>query len=114
MTDNEIIKALECCQIKKVNECAKCPYLPKISRDCERFLVTDALDLINRQKAEIERLQETICMLTKTGRFYSTVRAEAIKEFAEMLRRKLIAGGIYPAFIKGTIEKVLEEMVGYV
>ena len=83
MTDNEIIKALECC---KKDDCYNCP---NDFGNCYANLAGFALDLINRQKAEIERLQETICMLTKTGRFYSKVRAEAIKEFAERLKETI-------------------------
>ena len=42
MTDNEIIKALECCPLDDIGGCRK----------------IDALALINRQKAEIERLKK--------------------------------------------------------
>ena len=56
MTDNEIIKALECCS--NGEPCANCPY----QKQCdETDLAEIALDLINRQQAEIERLQETQC-----------------------------------------------------
>jgi hypothetical protein len=53
MTDNEIIKALECCD-GTLAGCAECPNYKN------RFCCTiekDALDLINRQKAEIEGLK---------------------------------------------------------
>ena len=54
MTDNDIIKALEWC----VNEprgykCSQCEYVT----GCKPQLMRNALDLINRQKAEIERLE---------------------------------------------------------
>lgn len=56
MTDNEIIKALECC----VNNgyptgCQDCPYR---GEDCNEMLDADALSLINRQKVDYEDLQE--------------------------------------------------------
>ena len=53
MTDKEIIKALECCV--KAPYCSKktdCPY--KGIDDCVKKHTLDALDLINRQQAEIE------------------------------------------------------------
>ena len=55
MTDNEIIKALECCIADK---CMECPLrkIPKVKGCMNRL--SFALDLINRQKAEIERLQK--------------------------------------------------------
>jgi hypothetical protein len=58
MTDNEIIKALECCDEIDNNwdssKCfEKCPY----KGECARRIMADTLDLINRQKAEISELQ---------------------------------------------------------
>lgn len=55
MTDNEIRKALECCFIDC--NCGDCPYYYKDEGCCPDMLMNDALDLINRQKAEIERLE---------------------------------------------------------
>ena len=50
MTDNEIIKAFELCVY---GDYAKCHYECPYKRHCSK-LTKDALDLINRQKAEIE------------------------------------------------------------
>ena len=56
MTDNEIIKALECCRKK---ECNTCPcYDDEI--ECGEMLIGNTLDLINRQQAEIRGLQHKI------------------------------------------------------
>ena len=54
LPDSEIIKALECC-VKETHTCLECPYTE--FGQCEFLVMKDALDLINRQKAEIERLQ---------------------------------------------------------
>ena len=57
LMDEEIIKALECCG--KEYSCERCilnTWLNK-KRDCIGTILGGALDLINRQKAEIERLQ---------------------------------------------------------
>lgn len=51
MTDNEIIKALECCGELIRNPCSQCPYFHE--KPCLQ-LKRDALDLIKRQQAEIE------------------------------------------------------------
>ena len=60
MTDNEIIKALECCRSENGNDCENCQYTKVVYRQgeggCTNRLMQDALNLINRQKAEIERL----------------------------------------------------------
>lgn len=57
MTDKEILKALECCNAE-YNECEKCPFKNKVY--CERHIIENAFDLINRQQAEIEICAETI------------------------------------------------------
>lgn len=59
MSDNEIIEALECCNSKKRGNCLNCQY-HNYSANCLDDMMNDVLDLINRQKAEIERLKETI------------------------------------------------------
>ena len=57
MTDNEIIKALEICENYK-ETCEYCPY--DNIRHCADEIRKDALDLIQRQQAEIDRLTEII------------------------------------------------------
>lgn len=57
MTDNEIIKALECClEGCNAEGCEDCPLYEKVE-DCEIEIPIIALNLINRQKAEIEKLK---------------------------------------------------------
>lgn len=57
MTDNEIVKALYCC-LQKDGNCDDCPYkgYQCISEKGENVFYKDILDLINRQKADIENL----------------------------------------------------------
>ena len=61
MTDSEIIKAFEICNNSSLNCSDGCPYHKKeIGHYCLYRLNSDALDLIHRQKAEIERLNVKI------------------------------------------------------
>jgi hypothetical protein len=62
----------------------------------------DALDLINRQKAEIAYWMDEA----------ANAKREAVKEFADRLKKKLIAGGIYPVLVKNSMDKLLKEMTG--
>ena len=82
MNDNEIIKALECCSD---SNCHECPI-----EGCTDDIFGNALDLINRQKAEIERLNiELQSMRSAANSYkmhYKTAKSEAIKEFAERLK----------------------------
>lgn len=61
MTDNEIIKALECCG-KPYNICVECPMPNNIKDDCRcgEHLANYALDIINRQQAEIEKIKKKL------------------------------------------------------
>lgn len=59
MTDKEIIKALECCTTKGA-KCSDCPAFNKVDHsDCKKYFKC-AIDLINSQKAEIERLNNEL------------------------------------------------------
>ena len=58
MTDNEIVKALECCVSEKKG-CKGCPYeVDGCLLDGTNKLLKDILALINRQKAEIAKLEK--------------------------------------------------------
>jgi hypothetical protein len=88
MTDDEIIKALECCmKTEFITDCAKCEML---AFDCKDTLIENALNLINRQKAEIERLNIEFQSMRSAANSYKihleTAKSEAIKEFAERLK----------------------------
>jgi hypothetical protein len=101
MTDNEIIKALECC-LKNLCHCRECPRFQRGVDDCHVTLYNDVLDLINRQKTEIERFEKEnreqfskwMRLDKRTKERYAelceeakgVVRAEAIKEFAARLK----------------------------
>lgn len=100
LTDEEIIKRLERC-VKRGN------------RNYDTDIV---LDLINRQKSEIERLKE--CPNFKT---VEQIKVEAYKEFVEKLKEELgdchiVSDGEYCGFdcgdIHECIDNLLKEMVG--
>ena len=81
MTDNEIIKALECCTDESYENCNECPYsIDTLS--CERIkLLEDSLDLINRKQAEIERLNK-VCqanqqLINALNKSYFLAKAKA-------------------------------------
>ena len=92
MTDNEIIKALECHKARKLKTCSKCPLLN--IEGCAYKLSQYALDLINRQKAEIASLKEDNealndaidSVLDIVNSNYRIGRTDGIKEFAERLK----------------------------
>ena len=60
MTDNEIMKALDCCaNCESCDfETTNCPLVEEM--ECRSLLAQKALDLITRQQSEIERLNKVI------------------------------------------------------
>ena len=79
MNDNDIIKALEHCLVS--GDCAACMYNEYRCFD----MIQDAFDLINRQKAEIEKLRKENLEL-KDGYFQK--RNEEIEHQELMCLRK--------------------------
>lgn len=112
MTDAEIIKALNYCFKQGItSECEKCT----VGNSCRSGLIISALDLISRQKAEIEKLNHDVEVLYRVKEqlkiMYKTAKTEAIKEFAERLldiSHLRIPQKIYP----DDIRKIKKEMAG--
>lgn len=59
LTDEEVIKALECCNAK--GQCKQCPCWLGRGKCIAQSMLRGSLDLINRQQAEIERLKAKNC-----------------------------------------------------
>ena len=106
MTDNETIKAFKLC-LGAEARCTVCPYenVHHPRKRCSEVLLEDALDIINRQKAEIERLkaehdksfEKWKLLDERTKERYSELyeaakeilKSEARKEFAERLKARI-------------------------
>ena len=122
MTDNEIIKFMQCVIGNDV-KCSECTYqkvLPFPS--CRRKCAKNALELINRQKEEIEKLKQeneffrkTITenaqrALEVTVEEIETSKSEAIKEFAERLKEKFGIADCIVTVNNNDIDELVEEM----
>ena len=110
MNDSEIIKGLECCY--KTFECETCPYNREDNKrmymgspECKGVSIKDVVDLINRQRAEIDRLNIDLKAMRGAANSWKaevqrickkefdnieidveTVKSEAVREFAEKLK----------------------------
>ena len=78
MTDDEIITALECCNIGRLKY--PCEICPLRMDDCEYILPKRALDIINQQKAEIERLKQENKEYCEDNRIIAYQRNQRDKE----------------------------------
>ena len=129
MTDNEIIKALE-------DEVKSAEYVDSYYRNgVDLTLIKSAIDLINRQKTEIERLKECpkcfyeydgevteYCIQSPCPNFkpvyvsadlsIKQIKNEAYKEFAERLKNKWFSYYSPAIDFDDFIDNLVEEMVG--
>lgn len=100
LTDEQIIKALEYCSTDvRENTCPKCAFYKK--HRCSTLMLNAVSDLINRRNAEIERLTAKLLVKDNINDYNTaqlriareelrTAKSEAIKEFAERLKRTSI------------------------
>ena len=103
MTDNEIIKVLKYCA--STEPCENCPY----KKQCdETDLAEIAPDLINRQRSEIESLNEKERILI--FQLYEE-REKAIKEFAERLKEKLRRNAHVSPFAHNLNDVIIDNLV---
>lgn len=133
LTDNEIVKALECCiGDTDGKDCFGCP-LYEID-DCQAHLNLAALDLINRLQAEKQNLEIELQAMRGAANSYKAEikklrynleavlderadHSEAYKEFAERLKEKSkqgkgYLGNVYHSVDVAEIDNLLKELVG--
>ena len=110
----EVIKALECCiKAETLFDCKRlgCPALCKqgcyfylrTDNDAENTvyneLIKEALDLINRQKAEVAFWMDAA----------ANAKKEAVEEFAEKLKKECLFDRGYEILQDGTIDHLVKE-----
>lgn len=122
MTDTEITKALWCCV--NGNQCSKCPL--RAMNCSDNVAMAFAIDLINRQKAEIERLKNENNILSKNAdtafqdglneaqdlyaeQIKSEIITEAIKEFAERLCDGRVSNDLVVIAVNAELEMLQKE-----
>ncbi|MBQ7756451.1 MAG: hypothetical protein IJ031_03135 [Oscillospiraceae bacterium] len=110
MTDNEIIKALE--------ECIELRFDDETEYVTVRLdTLTNALDLIKRQQAEIEKFKNLPIIGSLCPMWKAEARVETIKEFAEKLKAEYEGYDetyhqiFYSSLVKA-IDKIAKEITG--
>lgn len=122
MTDNEIIKALEGCgNWESDKTCDECP-ANTYGFGCAHKMAKHSLDLINRQKAEIEKLKAESQMADGyADALVERTKSEAIKEFTERLTDRICenvnrsldnpdGNNYYPIDVYKDIDNLVKEM----
>lgn len=116
MTDNQIIEALKYC-VKNPYACTDCLYV-KNSGPCVTNDPKILFNLINRQKSEIERLNNDLRIwkdiaYRETG-YVEIAKADAIKEFADRFHTKLHSfptgyNSVFGRIFDNLVKEMLEE-----
>ena len=130
MTDNEIVEALKLCTTQDGSiPCYHCPRWNDDEEECEGIDYTATLDLINRQKADVEKLKNENEILSRNADnafqeglnerrelFEPEIKVEAYKEFAERLRKTAVTVTLGNKLCRVVtivgIDKRLKEMMG--
>lgn len=105
MTDSEIIKALECCGRES---CNGCPYR---NGKCHQGnpMIRDARDLINRQRALIEAMTQSLKAMSNIAK---AERHEAYKVFADRVIDLIYDADDVNPVSEWQIRNLVKEMVG--
>ena len=121
MKDEEIIKALECCAKSKTNgdcEALNCPCFKDrmcIFVDDDYGLQNLALDLINRQKAEIEKLRQAFETTVVERDMIQAQKdfecQKAVNKFAKELKYYYFRenGGCSLSYVRTVIDALLKD-----
>ena len=109
MTDDEIIKALECCGFEYGNLCSVCPKYEKDNDFCQEELHNYAIDLINRQKAEIEKYKNNCEKCgAKTRECIESLHNIIAEQQAEIKELNTIRSRLI--YDSGTLTKIYDEL----
>ena len=122
MTDNEIIKALECCQDKNGYTCDDCPYqeikhfdekkgfeimpngMTYDTLSCDMWLQEDTFNLINRLQAKLDEAEDTIQFADKELK-----KAEAENERLRHIATRETSQSMLPAIVRRTKAEAYKE-----
>lgn len=114
ITDEEIIRNYEWCIGCTSDRCRECTMDEE--GFCEEELQDLVLDLINRQKTEIEKLKGStiVSNIMESQRIKREAKAEAYKEFAEIIKDKWFDNRYDSPDVDfdDFISNLLKEMVG--
>ena len=119
----QIKKALECCvKVGGYRDAQICNDCPLSEKRCAILLPENALALINSQEQRIkelteenERLRVSLINTTDAYDFVNGIvlksKADTVRKMHSEIEERCIKGGIYPAFVKRTIDQIAKEML---
>ena len=109
MTDNEIIKALECCSQRSGHTCSKCPY-HDCNDECVEKRNADIVDLINELQQENEVLNSMLWLFEEKYNTDTEWLKSETKRLGTLLRSYTLKYGPDTA-ISERIAEIKEEAI---
>ena len=112
MTDNEVIKALECCIETSGVNCGERPYCDNcVTDENTSLMMTNALDLINRLQAKLDEAEDTIQFADKELKKANT-EIERLKSDVSVSRDAYMSMKDRYEYEKEKIEKAKQKCIG--
>lgn len=114
----QIVKALEWCS--ELRLCVDCPmraegYFSHSGNACRKALMENALSLIKKLTEENERLNAQVEMWKSTAYCekdrVDSIKIDTVRKMHFEIKARCIKGGIYPAFVKSTIDQIAKELI---
>ena len=110
VTDNEIIQSFRFCKCGEDGDCKYCPFNKgEDDASCINDLMNAVADLINRQKAEIEKLLVDLGTMNGAANSYKSA-CEALKMDNEQLHSDIVNLSQNFAHVKGLWEEEKEKV----
>ena len=108
LNSEQIIKTLEWCI--QAPDCENCEYKYEHKHQIDVCSIrSDALALIKELTDENERLKEDNHILATE--FKDTIIADTVRKMHSLIKERCIKDGIYPAFVRKTIDQIAKEML---
>ena len=112
MERDQIIKALECCQIRYIaKHCDECSYHRWLEPTCRGVLCEDALSLIKKLTEDNERLSQS---LANTKSILANCKADTVRKMQERLKDKMDMHTLDERFariFKADVDQIAKEMM---
>ena len=107
----DIVKALECCIEEK---CENCCNLGRWHEqwNCMRDIMKYALSLIRELTEDNEIKSQKRANIFEIVDAFERGRTDGVRKMQSKIEARCIKGGIYPAFVRSTIEQIAREMIG--
>ena len=76
----------------------------------DQDIIRDAISLIKELTEERDRYKRYY-LNHEYDKFEAEVKADTVRRMQAEIEARCIKGGIYPAFVKSTIDRIVEEML---